>query len=204
MSYNICLVPLTLTVSSCLRNSSDEGNIWDSMSPFMTVLRQLEEFETNLPQRYALTELNLYMHKDQHTLGAVFSLHLLYHAALCDLTRISLPGFGFPLASAFQDAPTEFIAQCQQRCQFHARKISHIVRQGKSHGRVAFDDPFAADATFESTKVQIICSAIMPHTSDDTVTTTSNIIDNLELLNMLSYSSTEPNPCVRTFGPGTS
>ena len=71
-------------------------------------------FYTNLPPKYLLTELNMYAQKDQHILGAVVSLHLFYHAALCDLTRISLPGFNFPLAVAFQKVPVEFALQCQE------------------------------------------------------------------------------------------
>jgi hypothetical protein len=95
------------------------------------VLKELELFYNNLPGKYDLTELSMYTHRDQHTLGAVFFLHLAYHAALCDLTRVALPGFAFPLAGAFHHAPVGFLSQCQRRAQFHAAKISVLIRQGQ-------------------------------------------------------------------------
>jgi hypothetical protein len=176
---------LVLTLSRLIRANPLAGNIWDPSSPFMALLRQLEAFYDNLPGQYALSDLNLYLLKDQHMLGAVFFLHLLYHAALCDLCRISLPGFDFPLAAAFRVAPASFITQCQQRCHFHAESISQVIRKGLPHGRTAFDDPFVADATFESTKIQIVHAATLLHDSDTTKHTADNIETNLKLLDTL-------------------
>jgi hypothetical protein len=152
----------------------------------MVVLQQLEAFYDNLPKQYALDDLNIYLLKDQHMLGAVFFLHLLYQAAICDLCRTSLPGFDFPLAAAFRDAPASFITQCQQRCYFHAESISQIIRKGLRHGRIAFGDPFVADATFESTKIQIVYAATLRHDPDAIKLTTINLQTNIKLLDTLS------------------
>jgi hypothetical protein len=139
----------------------------------------------------------MYTHRDQHTLGAVFFLHLAYHAALCDLTRVALPGFAFPLAGAFHHAPVGFLSQCQRRAQFHAAKISVLIRQGQRHGRMAFDDPFVADATFESTKIQIVFAAVVSNDADFIQQTARNIRTNIELLHTLSQEEVGPNPYVR-------
>ncbi|RDW59107.1 hypothetical protein BP5796_12031 [Coleophoma crateriformis] len=196
-ALSVLLVHLRMRVLRLIRTPHPKSNLWDLSSPFMVILQQLEQFHDNLPEKYALTELNIYIRKDQHSLGSLFALHLLYHAAVCDLTRISLPGFSFPLAVAFWDAPPEFLLQCQKRSQFHAEEISRLVRQGKPHGRLAFDDPFAVDATFESTKIQIIASAIMPHTTESTVSTRNNVADNLQLLKFLGAGASEPSPYIR-------
>jgi len=139
----------------------------------------------------------MYTHRDQHNLGSVFFLHLLYDAAVCDLTRIALPGFAFPLANAFHDAPVDFLSQCQRRSWFHANRISTLIRKGRAHGRLAFDDPFVGDAAFESAKIQIVFAATMSSNPDFIRTTADNIRTNIELLDMLSQNEAGLNPYVR-------
>ncbi|KAF1828564.1 hypothetical protein BDW02DRAFT_223305 [Decorospora gaudefroyi] len=195
-ALNVVLIHLRTKVLRCIRTAYVEGNIWEPSSSFMVILQQLETFYNNLPAKYGLAELNMYMLKDQHILGAVFFLHLLYHAALCDLTRISLPGFCFPLAAGMRNATAAFISQCQRRCQFHAESISDLIRKGRPHGRMAFDDPFIADATFESTKIQIVISAIMPNNTNDIRTTRENVITNFELMNMLNLDEVGSSPYI--------
>lgn len=162
----------------------------------MEIIKQLELFHSNLADNYRLTDLNLYILKDQHLIGAVFCLHLLYNAAMFDLTRTSLAGFTFPLAAAFRDAPGEFRLQCQKRCQFHANEASDIVRKGLAHAPVAFDDTFCPDAILESTKIQIIYSATVAN-DDQTVTATrQNVRSNLQALKLLHIDKTAINPYV--------
>jgi hypothetical protein len=139
----------------------------------------------------------MYTHRDQNALGAVFFLHLLYHAAICDLTRVSLPGFSFPLADAFHDAPVDFLLQCQRRAQFHAAEISTLIRNGLPHRGLAFDDPFVTDAVFESTKIQIVFAAVTPNESDFVRMTADRIRSNMELLHTLVEDDAGSNPYVR-------
>lgn len=179
-----------------IRQSSIAGNIWDLSSPFFELLQLLEKFYTHLPTRFALTNVNIYMHKDQNMLGSVFALHLFFHAAVCDLTRVSLPGFKFPLAECFENAPIDFIVQCQKRACFHAGEISDILRQGKKHGQKAFDDYFAADAAFESTKIQIISSSILQPFSELSNTARRNVSDNMRIIASLNQRTLGPNPHV--------
>jgi hypothetical protein len=162
----------------------------------MTLLQKLEAFYAKLPVKYFLTELNMYTHKDQHILSAVISLHLFFHAALCDLTRISLPGFNFPLAVGFQRAPMDFTVQCQERCLFHAREISIIVARARPHAPLAFDDGFVADAVTESTKIHIVCAATNLGNIASGPDAATTIYNNLDILKMLSLGKPRPSPFV--------
>lgn len=94
-------------------------------------------------------------------LGGVFAMHILLHAVVFDLTRVSLPGFSFPLAERFRDAPTGFVQECQQQCFSHAEQVSHLIRKATDMNRMAYSDAFCADVAMETAKIQIIYSATL-------------------------------------------
>ncbi|KAH8652179.1 hypothetical protein BX600DRAFT_89412 [Xylariales sp. PMI_506] len=182
------LLKLRSDVLRLIRNSpSPTINLWDASSPFMTAIRLLDAFYKFMPDSFHVNKLNMYIHSDQHTIGAVFALNLFFHAAFFDLTRLSLAGFNFPLAVGFADAPPGFRTQVQGLCRFHANKISELIRQGLDYpGRAAFDDPFCLDIAFESAKIQIIHAATATNNDIETATLTrTNLNTNLELLKYL-------------------
>ncbi|OAL42991.1 hypothetical protein IQ07DRAFT_650613 [Pyrenochaeta sp. DS3sAY3a] len=191
------VIHLRSAVLRCIRDARLTQNIRDPSSPFMSILHSLEVFFANLPPKCHFTELNMYMHKDQHTLGALISLHYFYHAAMCDLTRISLPGFNFPLAASFRSTPDSFTAQCQQRCLFHAKEISKIIFASQVHGRLAFDDTFAADVTFESTKIHIVCAALNLGGIEPTPGPRVVISRNIDALKMSASGMSNQSPHIR-------
>lgn len=156
--------------------------IWESTSEYMQIIEQLKTIYNNLPEKYYLSELNIYILKDKGMLGAVFAFHLMAHAVLFDLTRISLAGFNFPLAPAFKNAPPEFRSYCQDLCRFHAGQVSEFIRKGMAHGRAPFDDIFCADAALESAKIQIIYAATVNRTAQTVQVTRENININLAFL----------------------
>ncbi|VUC26095.1 unnamed protein product [Clonostachys rosea] len=196
------LVRLRGKVLRLIRTSPPpDVNIWDSSSSFMLLIHEIDTFYESLPDRFQMTELNMYIHKDQHTLGALFYLHLMYNAAIFDLTRISLAGFSFPLAGAFQNAPSEFRSQCQERCRFHVMAVSDLIRQGLAHGRVAFDDSFCADAALESSKVQIIHSATVANDIQSTQKTRENLRTALKLFDMLHANQAGRSTYIRILLP---
>lgn len=132
------------------------GLISSPSSPLIGLIAQLDMWYANLPHELQITELNMYIQKDTNILGAVFFIHLAYHAAVADLTRISLPGFNFPLASSFAQVPDDFRRQCQERCRYHADEVSRLVKMGFKHGTRPFNDPFCFIAAYEATKIQIV------------------------------------------------
>lgn len=195
-ALSIVLIYLRTQVLSCIRKAPNGIAPENPVSDFMTLLRQLERFRKSLPSRLEINDLNLYVLKDNRELGSVVFLHILYHAAVCDLTRIAMPGFNFPLASAFRGASTEFIRQCSQRCLFHAEEISNIIDQVGSAGSCAFDDPAIADATAESAKIQIIYSAAVSN-HPDAEATREKILINLRLLDAMRLDRDKASPHVR-------
>jgi hypothetical protein len=149
--------------------------IWDPASPFLQNIQSLDQICHNLPRRYQLDDANIPILMEQRILGGVFLLHFLMHAVASDLTRISLPGFNFPLAPIFNSATSEFRSQCQERCRHHARQTTDLVRQGMSIGRGAFDDIYTADAALEAAKIQIIYAATVDQSPDVIQETRDNL-----------------------------
>lgn len=170
----------------------------------MVLIDKLDVFWKHMPERFRLTDLNIYVHRDQHILGAVFNIHFLYHAAIFDLTRISLAGFNFPLAASFGTAPPKFRLQCQDRCRFHAVEVSNMIRLGSKGGPGAFDDVFCADAAFESSKVQIVYCATVASDEETATSTRQNLRTNLQLLKRMHAGKEGGSPHVRRLTPNES
>ncbi|KAL6874322.1 hypothetical protein HDV57DRAFT_504481 [Trichoderma longibrachiatum] len=194
-SHTVYLVQLRTRVLRLIRNNSQEANVWDSGSATLDIIQRLEIWYASLPEQLVLSDLNAYVHKELSIIGAVFMLHFLYHSIACDLLRVSLPGYVFPLSAAFHSAPLEFRRQCQERCRFHADEISRLVRVGFSYGIRVFDDLHSVMATFESTKIQIIHTATATSNAIDVRERASyNIRLNMRALDILHLQKDKPNP----------
>ena len=151
----------------------------------MVLIQRLESFYDNLPEKFKITSLNLYMHKDQNLIGAVLFLHLVYHAAVFDLTRITLPGFTFPLSSALQGAAADFRFKYQQICRYHSNEVSNLFKEAFIHGSTALDQPFCADIALESSKIQIVYAATVDNSTGSVEIARQNVKTNLQLLKLL-------------------
>ena len=152
-------------------------------SQFLELIGELEAWYSRLPDQFRVTDLNIYIQKELHNVGALYLMHLLYHVTVTDLTRISLPGYDFPLASALRSTLPAFRIQCQERCRYHADEIASLIRSGMSVGQRAFDSPHCAVAATESTKIQIIHAATSLQSTPATVTRAKeNVQSNLAFL----------------------
>jgi hypothetical protein len=60
-------------------------------------------------------DINIYTLQDQNTIGPYFFLPLTYHACVFDLTRVTLPGYSFPLAAAFFQVPESLLSNIAAR-----------------------------------------------------------------------------------------
>ncbi|KAL7974367.1 hypothetical protein HDV63DRAFT_111362 [Trichoderma sp. SZMC 28014] len=181
-SLMILVVRLRTKGMQLIRVAGDAMRIWEPSSDFVKIIGQLNALYNNLPEKYYLSDTNLFVLKEKGMLGGVFALHLFIHAVIFDLTRISLAGFSFPLASAFKNAPLQFRVHCQNLCHFHASQASHIIRTGMTFSPNAFDDLFCPDAVIESTKVQIIYAATVDQSPQNLQETRNNIITNFSFL----------------------
>ncbi|KAH0492059.1 hypothetical protein TgHK011_007026 [Trichoderma gracile] len=201
-SHTIYLVQLRTRVLRLIRNNSQGANIWDPGSSFLDIIQRLENWYAGLPEQLVISDLNAYVHKELSIIGAVFMLHFLYHSIACDLLRVSLPGYVFPLSAAFHSAPLEFRRQCQERCRFHADEISRLVRVGFGYGIRVFDDLHSLMATFESTKIQIIHTATATSNAIDVRERASfNIQFNMRALDVLHLQKDKPNPYHKALVP---
>ena len=181
-----------------IRTESVGVDLWDPSSPFIQILEHLELVYQNIPKAYHLDELNLYVLKDKRIVGAVFSFHFLLYAAIFDLTRISLAGFNFPLASQLQKAPSSFRTRCQELCKLHAIKLSDLIRQGTAFGIESFDDTFCIDAAAESAKIQIVYATTVSLTAESVRETAANILVNLDLMDKIYCGTEALSPYVST------
>lgn len=133
-----------------------------------------------------MDEINIHAHRDQETLGALFALHLLYHACVSDLTRITLAGYNFPLASACAHAPADWMLRMQERCLAHAGRVSDLLESGCESGGGALDDSSIPMLAFESTKIQVVYAATLARgRAETTDIVAQNVQQNLKTLNML-------------------
>lgn len=195
-ALSILVVRLRSKVMKLIRKPQSNKHIWENESQFIEIINRLDVVYQNLPEKYHLSDLNMYVLKDKGILGGVFVLHLLIHAVIFDLTRTSLAGFNFPMSADFKHAPDDFRTQCQDRCRFHADQVSQLIRKAMGHGRSAFDDVFCADAAMESAKIQIVYAATVNRVPQIVSATRSNLCTNIEFLKSLNRSTETKNQVV--------
>ncbi|KIV79656.1 hypothetical protein PV11_07205 [Exophiala sideris] len=126
----VYLIYLRTQVLRLIRQSLSQTEIQSPDSAFIKLLTRLQSWYANVPARLYITDLNVYILKELNMLGPVFFIHFAYHAAVADLTRVSLPGFDFPLAATFADVPHHFRQNCQRLCRQHADEISRLIEIG--------------------------------------------------------------------------
>ncbi len=170
--------------------------VWEPNSTFWQIIDRLNRILNSLPEKYQLTDLNMYVLKDKGILGAVFVLHLLMHAVVFDLCRVSLAGFNFPLSGEFKDAPADFKDTIQARARYHADQVSQLLRRGMAHGTSAFDDLFCVDAAFESSKIQLVYAATVNQIPQVAQATRANLSTNLDCLKSFSRDTNTRNSVV--------
>ncbi len=150
-------------------------SIWDPSSSYLQTIQKVDAIYQNLPDMYRLNDVNIPQLQENRQLGGVLLLYFLMYSIVSDITRPSLPGYSFPLATAFQEAPQTFRSQCQERCRFEAVRITGLIRTGLTYGRVLFDDIFPRDAALEAAKIQIVYSAAINQSPEIMQETRENI-----------------------------
>ncbi|KAJ6789952.1 hypothetical protein PWT90_10831 [Aphanocladium album] len=200
-AISILILRLRSKVMHLIRNPEKDSKVWDNDSKFLQIIHRLETILAKLPEKYYITDLNMYILKDNSILGAVFALHLLMHAVIFDLTRTSLAGFNFPLSNDFKVAPDDFKLKCQDLCRHHAIEVSQLFRKAIYQGRSIFDDLFCVDAAFESSKVQLVYAATVNHSPFIVQQTKSNLSTNIECLQTFSRDTDTRNSVLRALLP---
>jgi hypothetical protein len=179
-----------------IRKEPSNIDLWDSKSEFLQIIERLNFIRNNVSPQYCIESLQHQLPKNKPSIGATFLFHFLMHAVIFDLTRISLPGFNFPLAKAFINAPTKIRSHYQNLCRSHAVEVSNLIRQGLDYGEGALDDVFCADATVESAKIQIIYAAAVNRTIDVARDTEANLEVHLQFLKRFHQGKAGNSHCV--------
>ncbi|KAI1023852.1 hypothetical protein LB504_005036 [Fusarium proliferatum] len=179
----IYLMSMRTRVLRLIRTKPDAVHISDPQSPFMQLLHALEAWSNSISAQLQLTDFSIYVHKELNTLESLFYLHLSYHILICDLTRISIPGFAFPHAAAFQAAPGPFISHCRDVCRHHAEQVTRILRMMAQHLNPLFSESTIYAATYEATKIMIVYSASLGEQEPDTrMRLKDDIVFNMKVL----------------------
>ena len=93
----------------------------------------------------------MYIRKETSQLGALFSLHYMYHQTMCALYRIGSPAL-YKLRSAFSFPPerTDFLKYLQSELFAHARNVAMITAEAVRHGPHALADPWIPTIAYDS------------------------------------------------------
>jgi hypothetical protein len=155
----------------------------DALSGFDQLVSHLERCGKSMPRHLQFNEMNAYVHDENHQLSAFYALHLLYNQCFCDLYRIALPGYQFPLSSALTKDRPESICSLQSECVERAQKLTEILQSALGRGVKAFIDPVCAICAYESSKIQVIYTRTCLNSVDTTVS--KNIDINLASLDII-------------------
>lgn len=156
---------------------------WQPDSAFNRLLDLLHQWHSQLPPFLELNDMNMYGQKELYNLSAFFTLHLMYHSCIFDLTRVTLAGYSFPLATAMASAPMDAKKRYQFMAWEHAVKVSDLLNKSFEYGSAALDDYFVPTAAFESTKIQVIYTTTVANGDADVyASAASNVNTNLRVL----------------------
>lgn len=178
----------SVPIISLIRNegfAQTEGKAppWQPNSPFNRLLDLLHQWHSHLPPFLEFNDMNMYVQKELSNLSSFFTLHLMYHSCIFDLTRVTLAGYSFPLAAAMASAPIDAKKRYQLMAWEHAVEVSDLLNKSFECGSGALDDYFVPTAAFESTKIQVIYSTTVANGDADIYArTASNINTNLHVL----------------------
>lgn len=165
-AYFLRLLYLRAYILKLIRQTESHTDAWLDHSDFYRPVKGLKQWIDGLPEHLAFNQLNIYIQRDQQQLSTFYTMHLLFHQTFCDLYRVALPGYRFPIKQALRNAPREFLVECQNECLQHADAISLILQNSMQHGPESLDDPICGACIYESTKIQVIigrsCSPGLP------------------------------------------
>ena len=116
---------------------------WLSDSEFARIDSESRAWYNSLPASLQFTSTAMYIRKETSQLGALFSLHYMYHQTMCALYRIGAPAL-YKLRSAFSFPPEQenFHKYLQSELFAHARSLATITDEAVHHGPHALADPW--------------------------------------------------------------
>ncbi|KAJ5116700.1 hypothetical protein N7456_001048 [Penicillium angulare] len=154
-----------------------------SLSKLDVLTTNLEKCGESLPRHLQLNEMNAYIHEESNQLPAFYALHLLYHQCFCDLYRVALPGYQFPLSAVIEKNRPGVEQHMQFQCAEHAKAITNILKMNLQRRKKPLVDSSCAICAYESSKIQIVYARTSMGLGQDVVK--QNIATNLEALDLM-------------------
>ncbi|KAF2733707.1 hypothetical protein EJ04DRAFT_512978 [Polyplosphaeria fusca] len=129
---------------------------WLPNSEFTQLMGDINHWKATLPPFLEFSPDNIYIRKDSSQLGGLFLIHCLYHHAICDLNRISLPDlFKIREPFSFPKEQRKFVAQLQGVCFEQARHIAKLFSTVMRHGVKHFADPILPSYAYNSNRIML-------------------------------------------------
>ena len=124
---------------------------WLPESEFAQLDGESRAWYSSLPPSLQFTPTAMYIRKETSQLGALFSLHYMYHLTMCDLYRISAPRL-YKLRHAFDFPPEQirFLTHLQAELFVHARSVASITAEAARHGPHALADSWIPTITYDA------------------------------------------------------
>jgi hypothetical protein len=128
----------------------DPHPIWDPLSQFADLRRQLTRLRDNLPPHLQYSEANLHSHASERVANQFLYLHIIHAQNALFLTRFAIPTS--PQARPPKDMPKQFLADAARETVKAAESISRLLEQGSAHMLTV---PFAGYCAYASSTVHV-------------------------------------------------
>lgn len=154
----------------------------DALPKFDDLILRLKKCGKSFPRHLQLNEINTYVHEENNQLPAFYTLHLLYHQCFCDLSRVALPGYSFPISTVIEKNQPERTKDLQLLCIDHACEITAILSASLRRKTRSLIDSTCAICAYEATKIQAVYARTCNGPEIDPA---ENIITNLTALDLI-------------------
>ena len=151
--YITCAVVLWKRVVKYLKLGGIEKDshlIWDPMSQFADLQRQLGRLRNDLPIHLVFNEANLRSQAWERVANHFLYLHIIHAQIALTLNRFAISAFS--IATSPKDIPKYFLAEAARDTMRAAAQISRLLKQANEHMPT---EPFAGYCAYTSSTIHI-------------------------------------------------
>ncbi|KAL2126282.1 hypothetical protein VTI74DRAFT_1266 [Chaetomium olivicolor] len=127
----------------------DPHPMWSPDSEYTKLLKQTEDFVTELPESLSYTSDNLKVHETENMANQFLFLHISIQQNILFMNRFAVSS---PSGHSLQDVPKAFVTKAGAKAFAAANRISELLKDAESHFITA---PFTGYCAFLSSTVHI-------------------------------------------------
>ncbi|KAJ4292219.1 hypothetical protein N0V88_005850 [Collariella sp. IMI 366227] len=127
----------------------DSHPMWSPESEYTKLLKQTDDFLTELPESLAYTPENLKAHETENLANQFLFLHISIQQTILFMNRFAVSS---PRGHSLQDVPKAFVTKAGAKAFAAANRISELLKDAESHFITA---PFTGYCAFLSSTVHI-------------------------------------------------